>query len=131
MNLALSIIIFSQFLTPYQTKVFLDADGSFLIYARYYQGEFVAIDSIKSVSEHLTDGIMVHNLELLREELKTNLVQQGGYASQGLFGTFEVPLPKGGFRDFMGETGKLDVGGYVKITLGGGEAWHGPDCGRD
>lgn len=123
MNLVLSIIIFSQFLTPYQTKIFLDADGSFLIYARYYQGEFVAIDSIKSVSEHLTDGLMVHNLDLLRQELKTNLVQQGGYASQGLFGTFEVPLPKGGFRDFMGETGKLDVGGYVKITLGGSETF--------
>jgi len=123
MNLVLSIIIFTQLVTPYETKVFLDADGMFLIYARYFQGELLGIDSVKSVYDHLTAGIMIRNLDLLREELKKDFLQQGGYASQGLFGTFEVPLPKGGFRDFMGETGKLDVGGYVKISLGGSETF--------
>lgn len=123
MNLILSIILFTQFPTPYETKVFLDVDGNFLIFARYYQGELISIDSVKSVYDYLDDGIMAHNRDLLLQELKKDLLQQGGYASEGLFGTFEIPLPKGGFSDFMGETGKLDVGGYVKITLGGSETF--------
>ena len=123
MNLILSLIIFSQLSTPYETQIFLDADGSFLIYARFYQGEFIGIDSVVSISEYLDAGLKEHNRERLLQELKHSLVQQGGYASQGLFGTFEIPLPKGGFSDFMGETGKLDVGGYVKITVGGSETF--------
>lgn len=123
MNLVLSIILFSQLSTPYETQVFLDADGAFLIYARYYQGEFIGIDSVVSVDDYLVAGLMKHNREKLSGELKRGLVQQGGYASQGLFGTFEIPLPKGGFSDFMGETGKLDVGGHVKITVGGSETF--------
>ncbi|MGB3340568.1 MAG: hypothetical protein WBB37_03705 [bacterium] len=123
MNLVLSLILFSQLSTPYETQIFLDADGSFLIYARFYQGEFIGIDSVVSVDKYLGVGLREHNRERLLGELKRSLVQQGGYSSQGLFGTFEIPLPKGGFSDFMGETGKLDVGGHVKITLGGSETF--------
>ncbi len=123
MNLILSIILFSQLSTPYETQVFLDADGTFLIYARYYQGEFISIDSVVSVDKYLDAGLMLRNREVLLHHLKRGLRQQGGYASQGLFGTFEIPLPKGGFSDFMGETGKLDVGGHVKITIGGSETF--------
>lgn len=118
-----SVILFTQFIVPYDTKIFLDADGEFLIYARCYQDEIISIDSIKSVRDYLDEGIMKHNRGLLLHELKRDLVQRGGYASQGLFGTFEIPLPKGGFSDFMGETGKLDVGGHVKITIGGSETF--------
>ncbi|GAI13977.1 unnamed protein product, partial [marine sediment metagenome] len=123
MSSILSIILFTQLMAPYETRVFLDADGEFLIYARSYQGEIISIDSVKSIYDYLDEGIMKHNLGLLLQELKRDLVQQGGYANQGLFGTLEIPLPKGGFGDFMGETGKLDVGGYVKITIGGSETF--------
>jgi hypothetical protein len=123
MNFIISLILFTQILNPYETRVFLDADANFLIFARYYQGELIGIDSVKSVSDYFDKGIMDHNRVLLLQELKKDLVQQGGYASKGLFGTFEIPLPKGGFSDFMGETGKLDVGGHVKITLGGSETF--------
>lgn len=123
MNLLLTAIIFSQFIFPYQTRVFLDSDARFLVYARVYQGEIISIDSIKSLSDYLSDGLASHNRELLLAELKRKVIQQGGYASKGLFGTFEIPLPKGRFSEFMGETGKLDVGGYVKITLGGSETF--------
>jgi len=123
MNLLLTITIFVQLLTPYETRAVLAADGEFVIYARYYQGELISVDSVKSISAYFEDGFMARNRTLLLQELKRDLVQKGGYASQGLFGTFEIPLPKGGFSDFMGETGKLDVGGYVKITLGGSETF--------
>jgi len=123
MNLILSIILISQLSTPYETQVFLDADGTFLIYARYYQGEFISIDSVVSVDKYLDAGLMAHNREVLLRQLKQGLKQYGGYASRGLFGTFEIALPKGGFSDFMGETGKLDVGGHVKITIGGSETF--------
>jgi len=119
MNFILSFILISQLVTPCETKVFLDADGKFLIFALYYGDELISIDSVKNVDEYFQEGIIEHNRSLLLNELKKDLVQQGGYASKGLIGTFEIPLPKGGFSDFMGETGKLDVGGHVKITLGG------------
>ena len=123
MNLLITIILFSQLTTPYETRIFLDADGEFLIYARYYQGSLVSIDSIKSLADYFTSGLQLHNLNLLSAELKKDMTKQGGYANKGIFGTVEIPLPKGGFSEFMGETGKLDVGGYVKITLGGSETF--------
>ena len=123
MSFLLLIILFGQFTSPYETRVFLDADGQFLIYTRYYQDNLISIDSIRSVDDYLDTGLQARNLNLLLEELKKDMLQEGGYASKGLFGTFEIPLPRGGFSDFMGETGKLDVGGYVKITLGGSETF--------
>lgn len=123
MNFILPILLFAQLTQPYETKAFIDADGKFILYARYYQGELVTIDSVQSIYDYLERRIMARNRGMLLEQLKRDLVQAGGYASKGLFGTFEVPLPKGGFSDFMGETGKLDVGGHVKITLGGSETF--------
>ena len=123
MNFLISIILFAQLTTPYESRVFVSDDGNFLIYARYYQGNLVGIDSITSISEYLSTGLLKHNKKLLQSELQRDMAQKGGYASKGLFGTFEIPLPKGGFSEFMGETGKLDVGGHVKITLGGSETF--------
>jgi hypothetical protein len=114
-----AISIISQLVSPYQQRVYLDSDGQFVIFARYYLGEFVCVDSVKTLADYLEESQSKYGKSLLLDELKKDLIQQGGYASEGLFGTFEIPLPKGGFSDFMGETGKLDVGGYVKITLGG------------
>ncbi len=123
MNLFVTFFIFSQFVFPYETRVYIDNDAKFLIYARVFQGEIIAIDSIKGLSDYLNSGLAAHNRSLLLAELKKKVIQQGGYASKGLFGTFEIPLPKGKFSEFMGETGKLDVGGYVKVTLGGSKAF--------
>lgn len=123
MNIIIAFLLISQLPSPYQTRVFLDGEGKYLVFARFYGEELISIDSIKSVSEYLDDGLMVRNQQLLLEELRKDLVKSGGYASQGLFGTFEIPLPKGKFSEFMGETGKLDVGGYVKITVGGSQTF--------
>jgi hypothetical protein len=126
MNFLLALAICTQLSVPYEQKILLDADGDFMIFARYYQGELISIDSIKNIDEYLKDGAMARNRKLLFEELKRDLAQQGGYTNRGLFGTFEIPLPKGGFSEFMGETGKLDVGGHVKITLGGSRTFIHP-----
>jgi hypothetical protein len=115
------ILLLAQLPVPYETRVFLEADGQYLIFARFYEDDLISIDSVKSVNEYLQDGLMLRNQGLLLEELRKDIIQSGGYASQGLFGTFEIPLPKGKFSEFMGETGKLDVGGYVKITVGGSQ----------
>lgn len=123
MNVILTVLVFAQLTTPYETRVFLDADGRFVMYARYYSSELIGIDSVKTISQYLRDGITSRNRTFLLGELKRNLLQQGGYANKGLFGTFEIALPKGGFSDFMGETGKLDVGGHVKITVGGSQTF--------
>jgi hypothetical protein len=119
----LTILVFAQLTIPIQTRAFLDADGRFVVYGRYYGSELISIDSIKTVAQYLRDNIASRNRTLLLDELKKDLLQQGGYANKGLFGTFEIALPKGGFSDFMGETGKLDVGGYVKITVGGSQTF--------
>ncbi len=123
MNVILTVLIFAQLTTPYQTRIFLDADGRFVMYARYYGSEFISIDSVKTVAQYMHDGFSSRNRTFLLNELKKDLLQQGGYANKGLFGTFEIALPKGGFSDFMGETGKLDVGGHVKITAGGSQTF--------
>jgi len=123
MSFIIALLLISQLPSPYQTRVFLDGEGKYLVFARYYGEELISIDSIKSVTAYLDDGLMLRNRQLLLEELRKDLVQSGGYASQGLFGTFEIPLPKGKFSEFMGETGKLDVGGYVKITVGGSQTF--------
>lgn len=114
-------MLFLQFISPYETRVFVNLEAEFIIYARYYQGNLIGIDSIVPLPRYLTDRLRSRNEKLLLDELKRDWLKGGvgGYGSQGLIGTFEIPLPKGGFSDFMGETGKLDVGGYVKITLGG------------
>jgi hypothetical protein len=117
------ILLLAQLPVPYETRVFLEADGQYLIFARFYEDDLISIDSVKSVNEYLQDGLMLRNQGLLLEELRKDIIQSGGYASQGLFGTFEIPLPKGKFSEFMGETGKLDVGGYVKITVGGSQTF--------
>jgi hypothetical protein len=119
MTFLLPLVILAQFLIPYEKRVYVDAEGEFVIYARYFQGTLVSIDTVVPVARFLAASSYARNLDLLIKELKQDLVKSGGYASQGLFGTFEIPLPKGGFSEFMGETGKLDVGGHVKITLGG------------
>ncbi|MCK4940608.1 hypothetical protein KAS45_00815, partial [candidate division WOR-3 bacterium] len=119
----LSIIILTQFTIPYDRRVFVDAEGEFVIYTRYFQGTLVSIDTVRTISDFLSLGLYARNRDLLFKELKQDMVQSGGYGNKGLFGTFEIPLPKGGFGDFMGETGKLDVGGHVKITLGGSETF--------
>jgi hypothetical protein len=119
MTFLFPLVIFAQFVLPYEKRVYVDAEGEFVIYARYFQGSLVSVDTVKTIDDFLDTGLYVRNRGLLLSELKQDLVKSGGYAGKGLFGTFEIPLPKGGFSDFMGETGKLDVGGYVKITLGG------------
>jgi len=121
MNLISAAMLFLQLVNPYETRVFVNLEAQFIIYARYYQGNLISLDSIVPMPQYLTDRLRSRNENLLLDELKRDWLKQGGggYGSQGLIGTFEVPLPKGGFSDFMGETGKLDVGGYVKITLGG------------
>ncbi|KPK64665.1 hypothetical protein AMJ83_00190 [candidate division WOR_3 bacterium SM23_42] len=123
MTFILPVIIFAQFMVPYENRVYLDAGGDFVIYARYFQGTLVSVDTVKTVSEYLQSNIYARNQLFLLKELKQDMVKAGGRTSKGLFGTFEIPLPKGGFSDFMGETGKLDVGGHVKITLGGSETF--------
>lgn len=123
MSLLLSIVFFTQFTSPYETRAFVNLESNFIIYARFYQGNLISIDSIISIPEYLSARLKQHNQKLLLNELKREMVKKGGYASKGLIGTFEIPLPKGGFSEFMGETGKLDVGGYVKITLGGSETF--------
>ncbi|MGQ9664580.1 MAG: hypothetical protein ACUVUH_04505 [bacterium] len=117
-------LLISQFTLPYETKAFVTSDGQYILYARYYQGNFISIDSIVSMQKYLSSGLEKKNHQLLLKELQSDLIKMSGYASKGIFGTFEIPLPKGGFSDFMGETGKLDVGGYVKITLGGSETFY-------
>ncbi len=123
MNFLISIFLFAQLTIPYETRVFTSDDGRFLIYARYFQGDLINVDSIVSVADYLRSGLMLRNKQLLQSELQRDMAQRGGYANKGLFGTFEIPLPKGKFSEFMGETGKLDVGGHVKITLGGSETF--------
>ncbi len=123
MTFLLSIFVFTQFTTPYDELIFVDAGGDFVIYTRYFQGTLLSIDTVKTISDFLSSGFYERNRSLLLSELAQDMVQSGGYGNQGLFGTFEIPLPKGGFSDFMGETGKLDVGGHVKITLGGSETF--------
>ncbi|UCG92204.1 MAG: hypothetical protein JSV97_00410, partial [candidate division WOR-3 bacterium] len=123
MNFLISIFLFVQLITPYETRVFTSDDGNFLIYARYFHGNLINVDSIVSVADYLRSGLMLRNKQLLQSELQRDMAKKGGYANKGLFGTFEIPLPKGKFSEFMGETGKLDVGGHVKITLGGSETF--------
>lgn len=123
MNIIVALLVFTQLSPPYHTKVFLDADGRFVVYARYYHEEMIGIDSVKTVTQYLREGLSSRNRALLLAELKNELKQKGGYANKGLFGTFEIALPKGGFSEFMGETGKLDVGGHVKITVGGSQTF--------
>lgn len=119
----LSLAILTQFTTPFDERLYIDADGEFVIYARYFQGTLVSIDTVKTIEDYISSGFYERNQGLMFRELKQDMAESGGYANKGLFGTFEIPLPKGGFSDFMGETGKLDVGGYVKITLGGSETF--------
>ncbi|UCD20071.1 MAG: hypothetical protein JSU64_02730, partial [candidate division WOR-3 bacterium] len=119
----LSLVIFTQFGIPYDSRVYVDPEGELVIYARYWQGTLLSIDTVKTIEDFIASGFEEYNRELLLRELKQHMAKTGGYASKGLFGTFEIPLPKGGFSDFMGETGKLDVGGYVKITVGGSETF--------
>ncbi|MDH4210942.1 MAG: hypothetical protein OEV79_05795 [candidate division WOR-3 bacterium] len=118
-----SLAILAQFTTPFDERLYIDAYGEFVIYARYFQGTLVSIDTVKTIEDYISSGFYTRNQGLLLRELKQDMAESGGYANKGLFGTFEIPLPKGGFSDFMGETGKLDVGGYVKITLGGSETF--------
>uniref|UniRef100_A0A7C6AG62 Gliding motility protein SprA N-terminal domain-containing protein n=1 Tax=candidate division WOR-3 bacterium TaxID=2052148 RepID=A0A7C6AG62_UNCW3 len=118
------ILLINQFTQPYEIKTFVTSDAQYIIYARFYQGELISIDSIVPMSSYLSLGLKKKNQQFLLKELQSDLIKKGGYANKGLFGTFEVPLPKGGFSDFMGETGKLDVGGYIKITLGGTETFY-------
>ncbi|MEO0206490.1 MAG: hypothetical protein ABIL22_07435, partial [candidate division WOR-3 bacterium] len=120
----LLFFLINQFTQPYEIKTYITSDGQYLLYARTYQGIIISIDSIIPVSQYLDRGLQKKNQQLLLKELQSDIIQKGGYANKGIFGTFEVPLPKGGFSDFMGETGKLDVGGYVKITLGGSETFY-------
>lgn len=104
----------------YESRVFINPEGDFLIYARYVRGELITIDSVVPLSDYLSRHRQNRNRFLLLKELQKDWLQKGGtYGSKGLIGTFEIPLPKGGFSDFMGESGKLDVGGYVKMTMGG------------
>jgi hypothetical protein len=119
MTFLYTLIVFAQFVLPYESRVYVDAQGEFVVYARYFQGTLVGIDTVKTVGDYLQSGLYARNRGLLLQELRQSMRKTGGYARKGLFGTFEIPLPKGGFSDFMGETGKLDVGGHVKITLGG------------
>jgi hypothetical protein len=119
MTFLYTLVVLTQFILPYEKRVYVDAQGEFVIYARYFQGTLVSIDTVKTVRDYLRFGMYARNRGLLLGELRQSMRQTGGYARKGLFGTFEIPLPKGGFSDFMGETGKLDVGGHVKITLGG------------
>jgi len=123
MNLFISLTLFLQFTSPCETRVFINLESNSIIYARFYQDNLIGIDSVVAISEHLEKGLLSHNKKQLLTELKREMTKKGGYASKGLIGTFEIPLPKGGFSDFMGETGKLDVGGHVKITLGGSETF--------
>ncbi len=118
------IFVFNQFTMPYETKAFITSDGEYIVYLRYYQGEFIGIDSIIPVNDYFAIGLKKKNQKMMLKELQSDLMKKGGYANKGLFGTIEIPLPKGGFSDFMGETGKLDVGGYIKITLGGTETFY-------
>ncbi len=109
---------------PYETRVFINRESDFIIYARFYNGQLIALDSVVPLSEYLDRRRDLRNRSFLLEELRKDWLQKGGtYASKGLIGTFEIPLPKGGFSEFMGESGKLDVGGYVKITLGGSRTY--------
>jgi len=119
MTFLLPIALFAQFILPYESRIYIDAQGDFVVYARYFQGTLVSIDRVLTINEYLYSGLYARNRGFMLGALKQDLQKKGGYAGKGLFGTFEIPLPKGGFSDFMGETGKLDVGGYVKITLGG------------
>ncbi|MEO0128945.1 MAG: hypothetical protein ABIL02_01760 [candidate division WOR-3 bacterium] len=123
MNLFL-ILLINQFTLPYEIKTFVTSDIQYIIYTRFYQEELISIDSIVPLPTYLSAGLKKKNQKSLLKELQSDLIKKGGYANKGLFGTFEVPLPKGGFSDFMGETGKLDVGGYIKITLGGTETFY-------
>ncbi len=123
MNIIFGLLIVGQLATPYESRIIADDEGRYLVYARYYQGELVSIDSIKPIEQYFGEDLLSRNRSLLLKELKLELKQQSGYASQGIFGTFEIPLPKGGFSEFMGETGKLDVGGHVKISLGGSQTF--------
>ncbi|MEO0190098.1 MAG: hypothetical protein ABIL18_03870, partial [candidate division WOR-3 bacterium] len=118
------MLLINQFTLPYDIKTFVTSDGEYIVYARYYQGELISIDSVVPMPSYLSTGLKKKNQKLLLKELQSDLIKKGGYANKGLFGTFEVPLPKGGFSDFMGETGKLDVGGYIKVTLGGTETFY-------
>lgn len=118
------IFLVSQFTQPYEIKTLVTQDAQYIVYTRFYQGELISIDSIIPLSRYLISGLQRRNQKLLLKELESDIILKGGYANKGIFGTFEVPLPKGGFSDFMGETGKLDVGGYVKITLGGSETFY-------
>lgn len=123
MNLLL-VFLFNQFTQPYEIKTFVSSDAAYIIYARFYQGELISIDSIVPFPYYINTGLKKKNQKLLLKELQSDLIIKGGYASRGLFGPVEIPLPKGGISDFMGETGKLDVGGYIKVTFGGTETFY-------
>ncbi|MBE0432668.1 hypothetical protein IBX73_04275, partial [candidate division WOR-3 bacterium] len=123
MTFLISALLFVRFTLPYDERVYFDADGEFVVHARYFQGTLVGIDTVKTIDDFISSGFESYNRGLLFKKLQQDIAKSTGYASKGLFGIFEVPLPKGGFSDFMGETGKLDVGGYVKITMGGSETF--------
>ena len=123
MNIIISILLFTQLQNPYEQRMLFTSEGDIVVFASYFSGELISIDSVKSSNDYLDESIMTPNRELLLQRLKQDIVQQGGYANKGLFGTFEIPLPKGTFGEFMGETGKLDVGGHVKITMGGSKTF--------
>lgn len=123
MNL-LTLLLIGQFTLPYEIKTFITSDAQYILYTRYYQGSLISIDSVVPMEQYLNTGLQKKNHKLLLKELQSDLIKTSGYTSKGIFGTFEMPLPKGGFSNFMGETGKLDVGGYVKITFGGSEPFY-------
>jgi hypothetical protein len=123
MNLILWLI-FNTFIPPYEIKPMITLDGKYIVYARFYQNVLISVDSIFPVSDYFNINLKKRNKKFLLKELESDLLKKGGYANKGIFGTFEIPLPKGGFTDFMGETGKLDVGGYIKLTLGGTETFY-------
>jgi hypothetical protein len=89
MILILSLALLAQFTTPFDERMYIDADGEFVIYARYFQGALVSIDTVKTIEDYISSGFYTRNQGLLFRELKQSMAESGGYASKGLFGTFD------------------------------------------
>lgn len=123
----LAVLFVGQLQFPYETRVVVNIENDMVYYARFYQNRLISVDSVVSFADYLAARARARNEALLHAELRREMAGQGGYANQGLIGTIVIPMPEGGFSDFMGETSTLDVGGHVKVTLGGSQTFVLPD----
>jgi len=53
--------------------LYIDADGEFVIYARYFQGTLVSIATVKTIEDYISSGFYERNQGLMFRELKQDM----------------------------------------------------------